>query len=538
MPTKVGPEQLDVKIRFGGGLHTRASEDEIDEREAAGGRNFVLDPGNGDLRNRKPFDLIATVTDPSGGGSGSILGGGSLLKADGTVSTLIQRGTVAYEWTGGTTFEEVATGLNASTKLRGHWRSHNWTLADKVLLTDLGLVETVKEWNGTVFQAVTFTDETGSGLFGNFYAKYLSIENERAVFSNTRDVGTTPHLIVGSKRGDYTNITVANRPSSSLSEEDPFFLLAPDLRPINGHVEAFGSTLISSEKGRMFNLSGSSAKDFSFEDFYAGSAAAGDESLAYIGNDVVYGRLGRIESVTDTERFGDSESDDLTVPIADQVEDYSGWTIVYNSRLNRVYAFPTGQSEVWVFETAMLRKERSPWMRWTTQHALAFQPSFVASMLDPDDGLEYVFMGDTSGNLYRLEGTGSSGDGGSANIRMEWLTRLYSAPLDAKEYVVEGYVKYRKGGAANVQLQFEYSGESVYNETISIDIPQTSATTWYGNSQYYSDGEYYGVAFVERLTRQRIEVPGTSNEFQVRVITEGTVDIKINEIGLRFRAAS
>ena len=42
----------------------------------------------------------------------------------------------------------------------------------------------------------------------------------------------------------------------------------------------------------------------------------------------------------DTDRFGDSESDDLTRGISDQIADYSDWRIAYNSRLNRVYLFP------------------------------------------------------------------------------------------------------------------------------------------------------------------------------------------------------
>ena len=83
MVSKVGPGEFDVSIKFGGGLHTRASEDEIDGREAADGRNFQLDAQNRELRNRKPFDLIGTVPNAA-----EIRGGGSLLKSDGTVSTL------------------------------------------------------------------------------------------------------------------------------------------------------------------------------------------------------------------------------------------------------------------------------------------------------------------------------------------------------------------------------------------------------------------------------------------------------------------
>lgn len=524
-------QDLSVQIKFGGGLHTRASADEIDPREAADGANFQLDIENKELRNRKPFDLIGTVPNAA-----EIRGGGSLLKADGTISTLIQAGANVYEWNGVTTFTKVGT-VDAGSKIRGHWRSHNWTLDNKVLFTDLALLETVKEWSGTTFQSVVFTDEADVS-FGNFYAKYLSVSNERAIFSYVRDPGdTTPHMMVGSLRGDYTQITVANRPASALSEEDPFFLLTPDLRPINGHIEAFGTTILSTEKGQMFNLTGSSAKDFAFSDFYAGSAAAGEEAMAYIGNDVIYGRQGRIESVRDTDRFGDAEADDLTVGIADQVSAYTGWRIVYNGRLNRVYLFPTDVSEVWVFQTAMRGGQVSPWMRWTTNHALAFRPTFVMSMLDPADGLEYVFMGDATGNLYRLEGSGTSGDGGSTNIATEWLTRLFSAPLDAEFFDIEGYIKYKKRVSATVTLTFEYAGQTASDQIVTIVIPALSGGWFFGGNYYWGGEIYWGVAFELRMMRQKFLAAGQSNDFQVRALIDGVNDFNINEIGLRFKAA-
>src|SRR6185369_14917396 len=313
-----------LKIKFGGGLHTRASADEIDQREAADGANFLLDLDNKELRNRPPFDLVGTLPN-----AGAVKGGASLVKFDGTVSTLFQGAGVVYEWDGLDGFTSVGT-CNSSAKLRGHWRSHNITLNDKVLLTDLEQVEVIKEWDGTTFQSTTFTDES-SVAFGTFYAKYLVVSNERAIFFNCRDPSTAnPHMIVGSTRSDYTQITIANRPASSLSEADPFFLLTPDLKPINGAVEAFGALIISSEKGQLFNLAGSSAKDFSFNPFFPGSAASGDEAVAYIGTDIIYGRQGRIESARDTNAFGNSEADDLTLEIGDLVEDISGWTIAYN----------------------------------------------------------------------------------------------------------------------------------------------------------------------------------------------------------------
>ena len=139
MIKKIGPEDVDIVLKFGGGLHTRASEDEIDAREASAGQNFLLDIENRELRNRPPFDLIGTVSNAS-----EIRGGGSLLKSDGTVSTLFQAGTAVYEWDGLTAFTSKGT-VNATAKLRGHWRTHNWTLDDKLLLTDLSFVEFINE---------------------------------------------------------------------------------------------------------------------------------------------------------------------------------------------------------------------------------------------------------------------------------------------------------------------------------------------------------------------------------------------------------
>jgi len=532
MVARIGPKDLDVTIKFGGGLHTRASEDEIDPREAADGQNFLLDLENRELRNRKPFDLIGTV--PNGA---EIRGGFCLLKPDGTVSTCVQAGGTVYEWDGETGFSPIGT-VNSSARLRGHWRTHNFTLDGKVIITDLELADVVKEWDGTTFQSTTFTNQD-DGAFGSFYAKYCTVSNERAVFANVRDIsGTIPHMIVGSERSNFEKISVADRPSSALSEADPFFLLSPDLRPINGLQEAFGTTITSTEQGQIFNLTGSSAKDFAFSDFYPGSAASGNESVAYIGNDIIYGRKGRIESVRDTDRFGDSEADDLTKPVADSVETYSDWTITYNSRLNRAYAFPSGVSECWALNTAMRGGELSPWMRWTTNHSLAFQPTFVMSMLDPLTGLEFTAMGDASGNFYRLEGTGSDGDGGSADIATEWLTRLFSVPLDAEAYHIEGYLKYRKNVAATVVLTFEYAGYTAANEQITVSIPAITDAPHFGGDHYFGGEVYFGVAFENRLVRQKLLVPGQSSDLQVRIAVEGSTDFSINELGLRFKAAS
>lgn len=534
MPVKVGPKDADIVVKFGHGLHTRAAEDEIDDREAADGWNFLLDLETKELRPRPPFDLVATAPNEA-----AILGGGSLLKSDGTVKTFVQAGNTVYEFDG-ESFQAspVLQTVNAAAKLRGHWRKHNFPLDDKVIITDLALLEPVMQWDGTTWSDITFLSAP-SVTFGAFSAKYCTVSNERALYGHVKDPASTlKHLLVGSERGDFATISVSDRPSSALSDEDPFFLPMPDLKPVNGLIEAFRAAIISTEKGKIFNLAGESAADHSIEDFFDGSAASGEESITYTGNDVMYGRQGRIESIRNIDQFGDTEADDLTRQVADVVRSYTGWRLCYNARLNRLYAFPAGESEVWVLNTAMRDDGGlSPWMRWRTAHDLAFEPTFVAPMLNPVDGLEYTYMGDADGNLYVMEGEGSSGDAGTTNIATEYLTKLYSLPLDAEAYDLSGYIRYRTGEAVTVRLTFEYAGKNIFNQTVDIVIPAAEGGGYYGGEFYYGGAVYYG-SISGKLKRQSFRPAGKGNEFQVRIQVESVNDFSISEIGLKFTASS
>ena len=516
-------EENALSLKFGGGLHTRASEEDIADREAHSGQNFDLDFENRQLRRRKPFDLLSTA--PNGA---EIRGGANLLKSDGTVSMLIQAGNTVYEWDG-TSFTSKGT-VNSSAKLRGRLQA-NSQLDDKVIITDINLSEPVLTWDGTTLATLAHN------LVGDFLAKYCFIANERAYFANVvSNAVSTPHMIVGAERGDFTVLSTSDRPSSALNEQDAFFLLSPDLRSINGLVEAFGLVAFSSDRGSMFKLTGSSAKDFAIAELYPGSGASGNESLAYVGNDIVYGRQGRIESLSSTDKFGDVETDDLSKWVSDQIMGYSGWTTIYNDRENRTYFFPDNQAEVWVFHPEMLTVELSPWSKWITNHSSSFQPSFVMDMLDPADGLKYVYFGDSSGNFYRMEGTGTQ-DGGSSDTNTVFRSRLFTAPLDQEISGLSGFVKYRKGDAFTITIKCLWAGTAVFNETITVSATTVSRPL-YGNSLYYADGNHYAAPFSGKLQRQPIRIPGKSNELQIEVSVEGAADFEINEILLRFDGAS
>lgn len=608
MAERPSNEETSARIKFGGGVHSRASEDDIDPQECALGENFELDPQNQEFRNRKPFDKIGAVPN-----AGEVRGFATLQKSDGTISMLVQADSKVYEWDGASTFTEVGI-VSANAKLRGRLE-HNWQLEDKVLITDLNLSDEVHEWDGTTFQQTSFTTEqfdlpydnktgtftigetvtdqtsgaaatiddlngglsplkvssvkgtfgdnnqikgkdsgatadvnnptpgdTNTGLdptsFGTFRAKYCYISNERAVFANVHDNGTdTPHLIVGSKRGDYKQISVAKRPSSALNEQDPFFLIQPDYRRINGMVESFGRVVTSSEAGSLWSLTGSSAKDFAFEELFPRSGAQGDESLVWAGNDIFYGRQGRIESVRATEEFGNVEGNDLSIDIANQIDNFSNWTSVYNSRRDRVYFFPSNQSLVWVYFKSLESTRLSPWVKWTTKHSSAFTPTAALNCLDPSDGLEYVFWGDADGNVYRMEGSGENGDAGTNNISAFRLSKLISVPLDTKTYDVSGWIRWRRDDAHTLTLRMEYAGENVFNKSIDISLPAATGAIYYGGGHYYNNEEYYATQFEDRLTRRTFGISGQSNEFQVRLTVEGATDFEISEVGLRITAA-
>ncbi len=521
-------------LKFGGGVHSRASSDDIDLRECTDGANFELDLENNSFRNRKPFEKL--ITAPNGQ---SILGGGTLIKSDGTVQSFFQSGDTVYEYGSDGSLTSIAT-VNATSKLRGRLE-HNWQLTDKVIVTDLTLGDVVMEWDGASFIDVSFTkeDPVSPTPFGTFKAKYCVVINERAYYFNVDDGTATPNLIIGSLRSDYSFLSTSNRPSSSLSAEDPFFLIQPDLRAINGAVGAFNTIATSSDgKGAVFQLTGVDATDFAMTPLFPRSGASGDEAVVYGGNDIFFGRASVIESLASTNRFGDVEADDLTVGISDKVKGFKDWVLVYNSETKRMYAFADGKSDLWVFHQSIFQSggELSPWSKWTTIHPLKFQPTFVMNMLDPADGLEYVFMGDSDGNIYRLDGKSEGSDANTDTITTERLSGLFSMPMDAQAYDINGWVKYRKDQEGSLTIRLEYQGMNVFNEEIQLTLPQAVGTSFFGSGSFFGGTDVFGTLNFQKITRQLFAIPGRGNEFQIRVITTGPVEI--TEIGLRFEATS
>lgn len=531
MPRKFADETAQV-WRHGAGQNSRAAEDRIDPLECTAGQNYILDTGNGEFRPRAPFDLVGTVPN-----AGEIRGFATHLKADGTVTMLVQAAGNVYSWDGAVTFTLVGT-VSSSAKLRGP-KEANWPLDDKVIITDLNLAEEVHEWDGATFQQTTFIESDGSTAFGTFRAKYCIVDNEIAIFGNVHDNGTDyPHLLVASSRGAFEQIVAggfaaSERPSTSLADGDPWFLPMPQFKPINGMALAMGVIAISQQKGAFEYLTGDTAKDFDLKKLHDGSGAAGYESVISTTNDIVYGVPGAIESLISTDKFGNVEFDDLSFKIRPTIKDYTGWTIKFNPRLKRAYCFPDNQQECWVLFTDFVGTELSGFSKWVTKHPLSFQPTATMVCRDPADGLEYLFMGDADGNVFRMEGSGTMGDGGTHSIKAFRSSMLYSADLDAKANKMQGWLTHRKGLANSAVLTVLWSGEHVHDVQQTVTFDALTYGTPYGGSVYYGGSFYYGVAQENRLVRKLWSAPGRSNQWQWKLEVDSFNDFAITECGAR-----
>lgn len=527
-------ENQPVILTFGGGINAKARQMDVNINECTDGDNFDLNPSYQALTRRRAFDLSATVPNTS-----QINGYAQLIARDGSVSTLIQAGTNVYEWDHSSTFT-LRGSVAANTKMRGP-RDQNWTLDEYVIITDLNKNEIVKKWDGTAFSTHT------TSLVGSFYAKYCRVVRERAWFGNVKTGSTDlPHLVVGSELSNAEVLSTSDRPASTLGYDSAFYIPMPDLKPINGMEAAFGTFLFSTSKGRLYQLSGSSAFDFEINEFYPGSAASGDEAIANIGNDVLFGLPGRIETLSGTLNYGDVESDDLSLWISPRIEDVPEWTIIYDRRLQKAFCFPSNQSAVWVMHKNMLQRSHvaggnvnnaglSPWAKWTTGHTMAFSPTCVMPLIDGSSGLEVVYAGDSLGNIYKLDGDAGI-DAGTTSLTVTRTSGYLSIP-EGSVFDVEGWVHYRKDFSATLTLTFLHAGKSIFDQDIIIPLTAGDGIAVYNGSDYYNLSSYYGRSFSGRISRRDFTSAGQSSGFQVKVTVESDGDVQIDEIGLRFKKA-
>jgi len=475
------------QLTFEGGLNEQDIS-LVQKEECIEGYNFELGSKNTHFNPRKPFDLLGTATN-----AGQINGFIQLIKNDNTETTLIQADDTVYSWDGTTGFTSEGS-VSSSSRLRGV----TWTLGGYSVIVDTAKQTVVKTWDGTTFSTLT-TGLTPATL----YAKYALVHLGRVWLFNVKTTTDTPHLLVVSAFEDPTSYDVALRAqdASFTTGEEAFFMVTPDLNPINGVSLFFDTIVISTAGGYLWRLTGVDATSFAWEPFYSGSSAIGTETMLNIGDDVVYMKKdGVIESFRSTQTFGDVKTDDLSRWIRDTTSGSTDCITVYDQSRQKVYFF-VSTNKVLVLFKEMLPYNMSPWSVYKTSNSSGFTTAAAAYLREPgtdETGNYFVYWGDDSGNIYQLEGTGD-GDAGTDAIETSRKTRYID---DIEGYNPElmqlsGRVEFRRVSEVDLIMDFEWADDYSINRcTVPLSGPSSADTaTYWGGSAYWNGAFYWNEGF-------------------------------------------
>lgn len=509
-----------MRITFPFGLNER---DYPDINEAAeGSYNFELNKITPSFRPRLPFDSVATSTNAA-----DIRGFLQLVTRAGAQTTLVQSGDTVYEWAGSTTFVSRGT-INASSKLRDCY----WALGEYLVITDLQKLTAVQKWNGTTLSTLT------TGLAGALYAKYAVVHQNRVwLFNVTEGSSSLPHLILASafENPESYNTSLRSGDSSFVTGLEAFYMVVPDLRAINGVALFYGELVISTDEGRLFKLIGTDSTTYQFVDFYAGSAATGDEAMANIGNDVVFMKAGgNIDSLSATQTSGDVATDDLSRFIPTTVSGLTGAITVYEQAKQKVHFFVSGK--VLVLFKDIIPSGFSPWSVYKTQHGNGFNTSAAKYMRRPGTDEFTVYFGGSAGQIYDLNGQ-ALGDGGDTEIISRRSTRFIDrelAQIDFRRHIVRGRVQYRRLNVVDLDLTFDW-GEEYNDSTATValkGIPAGDNGVYFGGTIYFGGSIYFnqGFEFAEKVSTKGFSPVGKGPGFFLTASVESTREFQVDHI--------
>jgi hypothetical protein len=507
------------RILFSGGLNENQNPNIL---EAKAGYNFELGFSQTKFIPRPPFALAGTATNGS-----SINGLMQLVKRDNTETTLVCAGTAVYKWDGAT-FTSVGS-VTSGSLLRDTY----WSLGDYLVITDITKTTVVKQWDGTTFGTLT------TGLGTSLFARYGVVHRGRVWLFNVKTATDTPHLMVASLFETPTSYNVALRAQDGTftTGNEAFYMVTPDLKPINGVAVFHNQLIISTEDGRLFVLTGNDSRDYAWTDFYTGSAAIGTESIANVGNDVLYMRKGgNIESLIATQQYGDVRSDDISRWIPQTVMDLTGALIAYDQSNQKVFFF-VNNGKVLVLFKDLLGSGASPWSVYKTQHPSNFVTSAAKYMRYPSTLTYTVMFGDATGHIFDINGD-VSGDASTYNIATLRELRLVDAVdnLDYRRRILHGRVTYRRIGDCDLTLFFDWPDEyNVSDSTIRLKGPPAGeVAAYYSASSYYNDIAYYnmGSAFANKISSRGFSPTGRSYGVTMGMQLDTKVRFQIDYIDL------
>ncbi len=529
-----------MKLFFSAGLNELQTPSLF---ECGSGYNFELGLRQSKLVPRKPFDLKGTATNAS-----PVNGFLQLVKRDNSETTLVQAGDTVYLWDGAASFTSKGT-VSASSRLRDVY----WSLGDYLVITDVAKSTVIKKWDGTTLSTLT----TGLGI--SLFAKYGVVKDGRVWLANVTTNTDTPHLIVASKFEDPTSYDTSVRGgpaetggASFATGTEAFYILSPDLKPINGMVLFYDQLVISTEGGRLYRLSGSDASTYKFEEFYSGSAATGAESIANIGNDVVYMRQGgRIDLFSATIESGDVATDDLSRWIPTTTADLTSALIVYDQKNQKVFFFVADKVLV-LFKSLITPHgqpsgpDLSPWSVYKTSQSFAFNTNAAKYMKMPGTQVYSVYFGDSVGRIFDINGTAGAGDVGTSTVAVLRRTRyIYQGEgvdkygrggINLTNQVLHGTVQYRRvATSCDVTISFDWGDE--YNVSSSVitlkGAPTSFSGNYWGDTKYWSGASTYwsaGLAFLQKISNQTFSPTGKGPGFFCSVSLDTKTDFQIDNL--------
>lgn len=577
-------------LTFAAGINENQTPD---INEASSGYNFELGARQTKFIPRACYDIEGVTPNV-----GKITGILQLVKRDLTKTSLVCSGDTIYQWFGGSNTAlngttsngtKIITGLSSTTSLRvgqlatgtgigaapnpiatidsptqvtltvnstasatvaitftsfvskgtvivdALLRDTYWSLGEYLVISDVGLKNVVKKWDGATF------GDMPTGLGGtSFYAKYSVVHLNRVWYFNVTAGSATPHLIVASTFENPAIINITNRGGPAdvgggtfSTGLEPFYLVTPDLKPING-VSVFQNILIiSTVDGKLYKLIGTDSKTFTFVDFYVGSAAIGNESIQNIGNDVVYIRKGgNINMLSSVQSFGDVKSNDVSRWIPNTVKNINDSLIVYDQSNQKVYFFIANKVLV-LFKDILfggntdqaVNSGLSPWSIYTTLHANQFNTKAAKYMQHPDSTDYSVYWGDTNGNVYDINGVGLYGDAGVYEIDCKRVSRLIDVeilkPFPYNESNLLGKLQFRRK-AADCQMTIAFQWSDEFNTSYSLvtlkgpSIASLNGSYW-NRANYWGGGSYWnnGNTLTNAISHQTFSPTGKGAGFYI-----------------------
>jgi len=352
---------------------------------------------------------------------------------------------------------------------------------------------------------------------------------------NVKAGSDTPHLMVASAFEAPTSYDTSKRAKdSSFTGAEAFYMVTPDLKPINGVALFYNTLIVSTEKGQIWKLTGSNATDFAWQPFYAGSAATGTETMANIGDDIIYmKRDGVIESMRSTQTYGDTKTDDISRWIPTTRNGLNDAITIYDQTRQKVYFFIGDNKALVLFKDMLeVKPNLSPWSVYKTNHSSSFEVTSAIYMRQPGGSNYYVYWGDSSGNIYRMDST-NNGDPSTTNIDTSRKTKFFEEiqmsdgeTYDPDNDILAGRIFYRRLADCDLLMDIEWGDDfSIPRCTVPLKGPSSGDDAGYFGGDVYWGGDFYfnsGFQFSQRMSTNSFSSVGRGCGFNLTMTIQTT----------------